>query len=132
MPCTGTSHEYTRDWNGNTISESLESPIRRLLDPIANRLTIDRAHNLHITTIVITSRPGVWHDFKIKLSADDHEQKGTDRPKKPTEPKDCQPNGGAKNSKTGRRISSVCSTKEDRPQQQLVPLEGNSSSNRDT
>ena len=42
------------------ISESLESPISRLLDLIANRLT-DRAHNLHITTIVITSRPGVWH-----------------------------------------------------------------------
>ena len=90
MPCTGISHECTRDWNGNTISESLESPIARLLDPIANRLMIDRAHNLHITTILITSRPGVWHDFKIKLSADDHEQKETERPKKPTGLKDCQ------------------------------------------
>ena len=56
-----------------TIGESTESLIRRALRTVANRLT-NRAHNLHITTILITSRPGVWHDFKIKLSADDHEQ----------------------------------------------------------
>ena len=60
---------------------------------MANRL-INSAHNLHIATILITRRPGVWHDFKIKLSADDHEQKQPiDRPKN-RQDGNCQ-NGGA-------------------------------------
>jgi len=43
------------------ISESLELPISEAAGLIANRL-INRAHNLHITTVVITTiRPGVWH-----------------------------------------------------------------------
>jgi len=64
---------------------------------------IDRAHNLHITTIVnTTSRPGVWHDFKIKLSADDHEQKDHDRPKERIDEIERLPkNGGAEKQNKG-------------------------------
>ena len=98
-----------------TIGESTESLIRRALRTVANRL-INRAHNLHITTILITSRPGVWHDFKIKLSADNHEQKEIDRPKKPSQrDQKTAEKWRRREAKTGRRISSVCSTRKTDP-----------------
>ena len=114
-----------------TIGESTESLIRKALRTVANRLT-NRAHNLHITTILITSRPGVWHDFKIKLSADDHEQKEIDRSRHRRDRKTSGKRNGGTEKQNREKDIQCLQHQEDRPQQWLAPKRGSNNSNRDT